>query len=118
MKGAAMKGAAAMSQNAVATAAAEAAGVRREAQAGEGRAERGRGPCRQGAEEERLLQAPGHPEHETGKEGRRACSQGREPLHQGALRLQGQACLQEGQGLGAEEAEGPCELSPTWPEAA
>merc|ERR1712107_88970 len=64
-----------------------------------------------GAEEERLVQAGWCFEHEAEEEARAACAQGREPVHEGALCLQGEASFEDGEGAANEEAEGDDQLS-------
>merc|ERR1711865_255773 len=59
------------------------------------------GRCRCGAEEERLLQVRGPDEHEAEEQAGDEGSKGRESLHQGALRLQGEA--------GIEDRARPCD---------
>merc|ERR1711865_1139275 len=64
-----------------------------------------------GAQEERFVQVGWHVEHETQEEGCCPCTQGCEPLHQGAVRVQGQASLQDREVLCHEEVEGVAQLS-------
>merc|ERR1712078_452079 len=40
-----------------------------------------------------------------------ACTERCEPVHQGAVRIQGQARVEKCEGVGVEEVEGGCELS-------
>merc|ERR1711865_81885 len=64
-----------------------------------------------GAQEERFVQVGWHVEHEAQEEGCCTCTQGCEPLHQGAVRVQGQASLQDREVLCHEEVEGVAQLS-------
>merc|ERR1712187_968447 len=57
--------------------------------------------CSGAVEEERVLQVRRCIELEIEEEGRDASSQGRQPLHQGAMRLQGKACIQQSEGPSA-----------------
>merc|ERR1711879_1107660 len=64
-----------------------------------------------GAEEEWLLQACWCAEHEVEEEARGCCPQGREPFHEGTLRLQGEASVKDRKGVSDEEAQGDDQLS-------
>merc|ERR1712203_430539 len=68
----------------------------------------GSGSCR--VEEERHGQAWRLPEFETEEEASNSSTQGRQPLHQGAMRVQGKAGLQDRACIGHEEVEGDGEL--------
>merc|ERR1711937_478602 len=63
--------------------------------------------CGRGAGEEvRLLQVRGYAEHEVEEQASNEGTQGYQPLHQGAVRLQGEACLEDSEVLRDEEAQG------------
>merc|ERR1712187_135724 len=62
-------------------------------------------------EEDRLLQACRDAQHEAEEEACHACTQGCEPIHQGAMCLQGKAGLEDREGPGYEEAQGGHQLS-------
>merc|ERR1712007_282299 len=64
-----------------------------------------------GAEEDWLLQTRWRAEHEAEEEASYPCPQGRQPVHQGTLRLQGQACVEDREGPPDEEAQGNDQLS-------
>merc|ERR1739845_34190 len=71
----------------------------------------GEGPCRglpgrggEGVEEGRVLQGWGYDQLEIEEQARHSCAKGRQPVHQGALRLQGEAGVEESEGLCNEEA--------------
>merc|ERR1739848_599922 len=57
-------------------------------------------------EEVRLLQACRHAQHEAEEQAGHEGTQGCQPLHQGAMRFQGQACLEDGALPPDEEAQG------------
>merc|ERR1712196_763407 len=61
-------------------------------------------------EKERLLQACGRLEHEAEEEASSASQEGCQPIYQGALRLQGEAGLQDCACPSYEEAQGDGEL--------
>merc|ERR1712118_384150 len=60
--------------------------------------------CRGAGEEVRLLQACGHAEHEAEEQAGNEGAQGHQPLHQGAVRFQGEARLEDCEVLRDEEA--------------
>merc|ERR1711937_942088 len=64
-----------------------------------------------GDQEEWQLQACRHVELEVEEEGSHPSKEGHQSIHQGALRLQGQASLQDGEGTCYEEVEGGLELN-------
>merc|ERR1712066_171989 len=66
---------------------------------------------RGGAEKEWLLQTRWRVEHEAEEEASDTCAQGCQPVHKGTLRLQGQACVEDSEGLSDEEAQGDDQLS-------
>merc|ERR1712139_692228 len=74
------------------------------------------GCCISGVEEDWRLQARWDAQHEAEEEARHTCTQGSEPIHQGAMRLQGKACLEDREGPRHEEAQGGHQLS-VWAEA-
>merc|ERR1711953_1193653 len=61
-------------------------------------------------EKERFFQVRGSPKPEAQKEARDSCPQGSEPLHEGALCVQSQACEQDGACLANEEVQGDGKL--------
>merc|ERR1719428_2678963 len=61
-------------------------------------------------EEERVLQVRRCIELEIEEEGCDGSSQGHQPFHQGAMRLQGKACFQDSEGPRSQEIQGPCQL--------
>merc|ERR1711879_268520 len=63
------------------------------------------------AKEERQLQAGRCVEHEAQEEASTACTQGRQPVHKGAMRLQGQASVEDCASATNEEVEGDDQLS-------
>merc|ERR1711918_173495 len=63
---------------------------------------RGRGA----GEEVRVLQGRRYAEHEAEEQASNEGTQGRQPIHQGAVRFQGEACLEDGEVLRDEEAQG------------
>merc|ERR1712072_1272238 len=66
-------------------------------------------------QEERQLQAGWRPQPEAQEEASSGSSERCQPIHQRALCLQGQACLQDCEGLSNEEAQGDGQLSvATW----
>merc|ERR1712146_586679 len=67
--------------------------------------------CSGGAKEDRVLQARRRVEHEAEEEASDTCPQGRESVHEGTLRLQGQACVEDREGPADEEAQGDDQLS-------
>merc|ERR1711976_749281 len=64
-----------------------------------------------GAEEERLLQGCWRPQPEAQEEASSACPQGRQPIYEGAMRLQGQASFQDCARSAHEEAQGDGQLN-------
>merc|ERR1711918_184543 len=62
-------------------------------------------------QEERKLQACRHVELEVEEEASNSSQEGHQPIHQGTLRVQSQACLKDGEGTCHEEAEGCLELN-------
>merc|ERR1712070_126168 len=62
-------------------------------------------------QEEWKLQVGWYAQHEAEEEASDPSEEGRQPLHQRALRLQGQASLQNCEGVRNEEAQGVIELS-------
>merc|ERR1711879_656575 len=76
----------------------------------EGRSLGNDGCCVEGVEEVRLFQVGRQAELEVEEEGRNASTEGREPFHQGAMRFQGQACIEDCEGLRHEEAQGSHQL--------
>merc|ERR1719198_447941 len=62
-------------------------------------------------QEERKLQARRHVELEVEEEARHSSEEGHQPIHQGALRLQGKASIKDGEGTCHEEIEGGFELN-------
>merc|ERR1711879_129729 len=81
-----------------------------EGEAGQGHRRWADGSCSLRAEEERRIQDWWLREHEVEEEASNPGSQGSEPLHQGALRFQGKASVQDRARLGNEEVEGDGEL--------
>merc|ERR1711988_1496537 len=75
---------------------------------GDGGAHRAR---RGGAEEDWLLQTRWRVEHEAEEEASDTCPQGRQPVYQGTLCLQGQTCVEDREGPPDEEAQGDDQLS-------
>merc|ERR1712151_537008 len=76
---------------------------------GEGRQGRRRrlgGRCRRRVEENWIVQARWRVELEVEEEAFNASAQGCESLHQGAMRLQGQASVQDREGVPHEETQG------------
>merc|ERR1712224_470358 len=67
--------------------------------------------CLRRNQEERKLQACRHVELEVEEEARNSSKEGHQPFHQGALRVQSQACLKDRAGTCHEEAEGGFELN-------
>merc|ERR1712146_755656 len=67
--------------------------------------------CSGGAEEDWFLQTWWRVEHEAEEEASDPCPQGRQSVHQGTLRLQGQACFEDRQGVTDEEVQGNDQLS-------
>merc|ERR1712093_746806 len=65
---------------------------------------------RRPVEKERFLQARWRIEHEAQEETRSSSSQGCEPLHERAVRLQSEASKQDGPGFADEEAQGDDQL--------
>merc|ERR1712071_750978 len=61
-------------------------------------------------QEERKLQTCRHVELEVEEEGCLCSKEGHQSFHQGTLRLQGQASVEDGEGIGHEEIEGGLEL--------
>merc|ERR1712139_548814 len=59
-----------------------------------------------GGEEVWRLQARRHAEHEAEEQASNEGTQGHQPFHQGAVRFQGEACLEDGEVLRNEEAQG------------
>merc|ERR1711974_173586 len=70
----------------------------------------GRQCRRRSVEKERFLQARWCIEHEAQEETRSSSSQGREPLHERAVRLQSKASKQDGPGFADEETQGDDQL--------
>merc|ERR1712087_822966 len=68
------------------------------------------GCCIRGVEEEWILQARRDAQHEAEEEACHSCPQGCEPVHQGALCLQGEACLEDSEGFRHAEAQGGHQL--------
>merc|ERR1712100_674418 len=62
-------------------------------------------------QEERKLQARRHVELEVEEEARHSSEEGHQPIHEGALRLQGKASIKDGEGTCHEEIEGGFELN-------
>merc|ERR1719284_670907 len=63
--------------------------------------------CGRGAGEEVwVLQARRHAEHEAEEQAGNQGTPGHQPFHQGAMRFQGEACLEDGEVLRDEEAQG------------
>merc|ERR1719473_623344 len=77
-----------------------------EAKAGERRGGRHHGSGLGAAQEERHVQVRGHAQHEVEEEAGNRSPQGRQPFHQGAMRLQSKTRLQDRACVGHEEAEG------------
>merc|ERR1711935_753878 len=69
------------------------------------------GGCGNRGQKERQIQIWWMPELEAQEEGRHSRSQRSQPFHQGALRVQGQACFQDYQSIPHEEVEGNGQLS-------
>merc|ERR1712224_923602 len=67
--------------------------------------------CLRRDQEERKLQACRHVELEVEEEAGHASEEGHQSIHQGALCLQSQACLQDCEGTRNEEVEGGFELN-------
>merc|ERR1712100_327073 len=67
--------------------------------------------CLRRNQEERKLQASRNVELEVEEEARNTSKEGHQPIHQGALRVQSQACLKDREGTCHEEAEGGFELN-------
>merc|ERR1711982_119613 len=61
-------------------------------------------------EEERIFQVRRCLEFEAQEEARNGCPQGCEPIHEGAMCVQSQACQQDGAGVAHEEVQGDGEL--------
>merc|ERR1712166_1398495 len=55
-----------------------------------------------------------HAQHEVEEEGRQRGKEGHQPIHQGTLRLQGQAGIQDGQVLCNEETQVGAQLRECW----
>merc|ERR1712151_271440 len=66
--------------------------------------------CSGAVDEERVLQVRRCIEVEIEEEGCDGSSQGHQPFHQGAVRLQGKACFQDSESPRAQEIQGPCQL--------
>merc|ERR1711904_529449 len=64
------------------------------------------GGGRGAGEEVRVLQAWRYAEHEAEEQAGNEGTQGHQPIHQGAVRFQGEACLEDGEVLRDEEAQG------------
>merc|ERR1712048_1237659 len=77
-----------------------------EAKASEGHCRRSHGHCCRSVEEEWFFQVRRYVEHEVEEEACNPSTQGCQPVHQGALRLQGQAGFQDSSCLGHEKAQG------------
>merc|ERR1712100_623455 len=82
-----------------------------EEQAGEGCRRCSFRCCLRLDQEERKLQARRHVELEVEEEARHPSKEGHQSIHQGALRLQGQASLKDREGTCHEEIEGGFELN-------
>merc|ERR1712093_543744 len=64
------------------------------------------GCCCGAGEEVRLLQDCGHAQHEAEEQASHEGTQGRQPLHQGAVCVQGKACFEDSSLPSHEEAQG------------
>merc|ERR1711988_33473 len=69
------------------------------------------GSCGRSNEKDRLIQDRRHAESEVEIKACDTSAEGREPVHERTLRLQGQAGIEDSEGTSDEEAEGACELS-------
>merc|ERR1711974_45445 len=76
----------------------------------EGRSLGNDGRCFEGVKEIGLFQVGREAELEVEEEGCYASTEGREPLHQGAMCLQGQTGVEDCEGLRHEEAQGSHQL--------
>merc|ERR1712048_1090358 len=69
------------------------------------------GSCSRSNEKDWLIQDRRHAQSEAEIKACDTSAEGREPVHERALRLQSQASIQNSEGTSDEEAQGACELS-------
>merc|ERR1712178_544363 len=69
------------------------------------------GSCRRSDEKDWLIQDRGYAESEAEIKARDTSTEGREPIHERAMRLQSEAGIQDSEGSSDEKAQGTCELS-------
>merc|ERR1712187_707505 len=69
------------------------------------------GSCGRSDEEDWLIQDRRHAQSEAEIKACDTSTEGREPIHERAVRLQSQACIQDSEGTSDEEAQGARELS-------
>merc|ERR1712048_756747 len=81
-----------------------------EGEGGEGRRGELHVGCSGAVEEERVLQVRRRVEFEAEEEARDASSQGRQPIHQRAMRFQGEACVSDREGPCTETIQRPGQL--------
>merc|ERR1712217_656642 len=68
------------------------------------------GCCRSSTEEDGLIQDRGHAQSQVEVKACNTSTEGCEPIHEGAVRLQSQACVEDSEGAPHEEVEGTREL--------
>merc|ERR1711953_829471 len=69
------------------------------------------GSCGRSDEKDWLIQDRRHAQSEVEIKACDTSTEGREPIHERAVRLQSQACIQDSEGASDEEAQGARELS-------